>query len=372
MSGIIPLSSRTEPLGPEDVEGALEDMWRDAAQVDAAMARTRVRTLNLIVFVPDASGRGKVESILAELPARHPARVIVLELDESRPEGLEACVSGHCTEDAGDHRQVCAEEVYIVAASGALERLPAVALSLLVPDLPVYIWWTSEASPEVPLLRSLARIADRVVFDSQTFASPAESFAGYAGALREQVLPAGTSDLVWGRSAVWREVVAQFFDSRDTMNALPLLDRVTVRHTGNPGQPAPLLLLGWLASRLDWRPAERTRAGWNLSAPGRNVVAAIEQSDRDGLPPGSIVGVELEAGAADARVCFRAELSPDDASQIATCVDAAGRRLQARTAAFQPPDDLRLLSDELDVIAPDAVYTQALVAAAALLLSPRQ
>lgn len=370
MSGIVPLSTRTEPLRPEDVEGALEDLWRTVARDDAGMARTRVRTLNLLVFVPDASGRGKVESILAQLPARHPARVIVLELDAGRDEGLEACVSGHCTEEAGDHRQVCAEEVYIVAAREAVDRLPAVALSLLVPDLPVYVWWTSQASPEDALFRSLARIADRVVLDSQTFAEPPASLAAFAGALRESALPPGTSDLAWGRSAVWREVVAQFFDSRDTVTSLPRLDRVTVQHTGRPGEPAPLLLLGWLASRLGWRPIAHQGTGWTLGVPGRTVAATIEQVQREAVAPGSIVSVELEASAADARVCFQAELSPDDASRMATCVDAAGRRLQARTATFQPPDDLRLLSDELDVIAPDAVYQQALAAAAALLSSP--
>lgn len=372
MSALAPLAPRSAPLAPAEIEAALEQAWREAAQTDGAPAPTRVRTLNLVAFVADDETAARVEAVLAALPARHPGRAIVLRVVEGQQEEILACISARCRLDRGQGRQVCSEEIYVSARTDAVDRLPAAALPLLVTDLPVFLWWACEPALDDGLFRSLVHMADRLIIDSQALSAPGTGIPLLANRLRERAMEAIVGDLAWGRTGPWREVVAQFFDSPETLPYLQQLDRVTIGYAaGHPAPVLPLLVAGWLASRLGWRLAAGARAAsgwcWQMDTVGRKLALQFSPAPRAGLAAGSLLSVDLEAGAGGVAARFLARLDERDPGRLETRIEAGGRWRQERVVQLEAADELRLVSDELDALAPDVVYEAAVLAAAGLI-----
>jgi hypothetical protein len=93
--------------------------------------------------------------------------------------------------------------------------------------------------------------------------------AGSAGLDRasELLRSAYVVDLAWLRTTPWRERLAASFDLPKRLAALRKLEEVQVRHRPSSAASAALLV-GWLASRLDWEPVPLqllNGAGWRGS-----------------------------------------------------------------------------------------------------------
>jgi glucose-6-phosphate dehydrogenase assembly protein OpcA len=82
-------------------------------------------------------------------------------------------------------------------------------------------------------------------------------------------------DLAWLRSTPWRERVASAFDPADRRVELQTLSKVSVRHRPD-STVSGLLLLGWLCSRLGWRPEALNRQGELLRGRARGRRGEIE------------------------------------------------------------------------------------------------
>ncbi len=94
----------------------------------------RATTLNLMVYAPTAEAVAHGERALNGIGGSRPLRALVLTPGEGRPT---ARVSSSCwrRRPAGD---VLSEQVVIQADPAAL---PSSVVPLLVPDLPVFLWW---------------------------------------------------------------------------------------------------------------------------------------------------------------------------------------------------------------------------------------
>jgi len=94
-------------------------------------------------------------------------------------------------------------------------------------------------------------------------------------------------DLSWLRGTPWRERVAAAFDPPARRGALRRLTGLTVRHRRDSGAAA-LLLAGWLAARLGWRPAPLLRDGdaltGRLSSRRGDVRVRLEPDARMAVP----------------------------------------------------------------------------------------
>ena len=96
-------------------------------------------------------------------------------------------------------------------------------------------------------VRALLPLSQVMLLDSvdhpdlaRRWATPARSQSAYV------------VDLAWLRSTPWRERVAATFDPPDLRPDLHAISAVTVRHHPESAA-AGLLLVGWLASRLNWK-----------------------------------------------------------------------------------------------------------------------
>src|SRR5207247_197468 len=93
----------------------------------------RAATLNLVVRCPHAEAAARTDEVLDAIGGSRPLRAIVITPAAGRPR---ARVSSACWTGGG--QEVCAERI---AISGDRVALPSGVVSLLVADLPVFVWW---------------------------------------------------------------------------------------------------------------------------------------------------------------------------------------------------------------------------------------
>jgi glucose-6-phosphate dehydrogenase assembly protein OpcA len=254
------------------------------------------------------------------------------------------------------------------------ERIASVVIPLLVPDLPVFLWWTGTPPSEARHLDDLVILADRLIVDSADFARPDRTLPDVAHLARHRV---GITDLNWGRLTHWRELIAQFFD---VPTWRPFLDGITGIRTGfavdmdgrdiHPSQA--LLLLGWLASGLGWRKVEAlapSEAGGALfrmaRADGAPVMVRLRPRFERGLETGDVSGVRIQAAIGRDTAEFVIKRAPDERHATATAIIDGVVRAE-RVVPLPPLGIRELLGEELAISGSDHVYENALVALMAL------
>ena len=222
------------------IERELNDLWKQLAEDangEKQQAVTRTCVLNLIVVTGGGRAAEHATETVARLTARHPNRAFVISAAPSaRKDVLDAWVQTHCQMPSPGRPQVCGEQISIEARGGAVDRVAGTLLPLLVPDVPVMLWWPHGEPAGDPRFLKFADVVDRVIVDSATFAAPEAGLARMAALLHHDGGPssAGTtiSDLSWSRLTPWRELTAQFFDCfRQKLEAPEETEQPTVAET---------------------------------------------------------------------------------------------------------------------------------------------
>jgi hypothetical protein len=68
-----------------------------------------------------------------------------------------------CFAQGGEHNMWCTEQIVLEARA---EALPSAVTSLLLPDLPVFLWWQGTTASGGRVMRPLAEAATRLVVNS--------------------------------------------------------------------------------------------------------------------------------------------------------------------------------------------------------------
>jgi glucose-6-phosphate dehydrogenase assembly protein OpcA len=173
-------------------------------------------------------------------------------------ETLDAHVQIGTSQTAGPgHIAVGRERIGLHIGPRHLPALDTIVDPLLVPDLATVVWAPHGHGEGVDALRRLAQI---VLLDSQDEPTVAGGFARAA----DLADSAYVVDLAWLRSTPWRERIAAAFDARPDRSQLKGIASVTVRHRED-SLAAAVLFLGWLSSRLGWKPGSLAQASGRLS-----------------------------------------------------------------------------------------------------------
>ncbi len=163
---------------------------------------------------------------------------------------------------------------------------------MVVTDL-LTVAWSPHGHDDA--LDALLRIAQVVLFDSVDDPVPFDALCR-AAMLADR---ARVVDLAWLRSAPWRERLAALFDPpNDLRRELDRFSAVTIRHERG-STAAALLLLGWLADRLEWTPAGLDRGplgviSGSVHARDHDVRLTLESSRLDVR---GLAGVTIETTA---------------------------------------------------------------------------
>ncbi|MEG3439176.1 glucose-6-phosphate dehydrogenase assembly protein OpcA [Pannus brasiliensis CCIBt3594] len=217
----------------------------DRAKVDGTLHPSTAMTAKH--YTPDLEGIGIADAIAAS----NPCRIITLCPTAEEDEGVKVQVSAYCpVNKRSQNTLVCCEYVNLRGTAAALDRIGGIIAELTIPELPKFLWWKATPETEFGLFKRLSSLVDTVIVDSSTFRDP-ETALFQNGEMLDKGIP--LADLNWGRLAPWQELTAEAFDPPERRGAVLEIDRVTIDYEkGNPAQA--LMYLGWMASRLQWKP----------------------------------------------------------------------------------------------------------------------
>ena len=322
----------------------------------------RASVLNLIVRATDREDEARAVGALGEVAGLHPSRTLVVATDPAAEPGLDASVNAHCRLKPGTPARVCTEEVRLTARGGMTGQMSSVVAPLLVPDLPVFLWWL-RGQPEAD--EELLPLCDRLIVDSSQL-DPAGlvNLETLTEALRSRVV---VSDLGWSALEPWRELLAQLFDPPEARPHQRRLTTVRLHYVAGGATALPLLLLGWLAASLGWSPDDSAphtaEGGWQLEAwsPSGPVDVSLKPVPVPGgwLEPGEMLAVTLVAGRGVRQAAFSVEREDD---QLCAEVRAVlpGRSISAHTLSLARPSLAARLNQELEQMARAPLYHESL------------
>ena len=342
-----------------------------AKEQSHAVARAAV--LNLVVYADRDMHALRAAQTSLRLSLRHPSRVIVVYGDRLR-EGTDVEIRLHCHVPRPEQTtQVYYEQVLARVRGDADDRVASVVIPLLVPDLPVFLWWTGTPPQETRRFDDLVAVADRMIFDSADFARPDRTLPVLATlAATQHGRRFGVTDLNWTRLTPWRELIAAFFDV-DAWR--PCLDEIVGVRVGfgvdmdgrdiHPSQS--LLIVGWLASRLRWRtdtshlaPSEAGGLLFRLARrDGAPIDVRIRPRFERGVDPGETSGVRIQARHDGSLYEFVLKRAPDP-RHITASVVVDGQTRSLRVVPLPSMGVDVLLREELAIVGSDHVFEEAL------------
>ena len=274
---------------PSRIEAGLRELLKERHADDGGYVPARV--LNLVVIL-DREWRGEIENRLERVGRYHPSRTVMIAV-EPRREHLDARAFMVCDGGASPGSiSVCHEHVVVEVGPQHLRHVDTIVDPLVVSDLSTVVWAPHGHHEAVQALRRLAQV---VLLDSQDEPDPHRAL-NWSQELGDH---AYVVDLAWLRSTPWRERIAASFDPPQLREELRRISAVTVHHREDSAA-AGLLLLGWLATRLGWRP-ERMAAGagtvrGRVRAARGEVALELDPDARMDVPGLAGLTIQTESG----------------------------------------------------------------------------
>jgi hypothetical protein len=271
-----------------EIESELNEIWESLE----APQKTRAALFNLIVYGQDLDHLSYVQAGTRQILEKYPCRVIYLIEDRTAADDylkVDVSVESMGTEAC----PVSCDKIKIEFSGQERERVPFILLPHVLPDLPIYLWWTGDPSQGEDLFSLIERQIGRIIFDPDSLAALPE-YARFALDLMER-FQGYASDLSWTLIDGWREAVAKTFADEEHLEQLKKAKSLTLTYTEKSGalcgdcRIPSLYLQAWIASQMGWQ--------WK-SAEGNSQIAYEGVSiqlvpDQRPLEPGSLTGLRM-------------------------------------------------------------------------------
>jgi glucose-6-phosphate dehydrogenase assembly protein OpcA len=273
---------------PSAIEAALRDLL--AERHAQGSGYVPARALNLVCVV-DREWGGEIANRLRRIGGGHASRTIVCSYERGRTT-LDA--TANIVTD-GEPRPgefaLMRETVIVRVGPDHLRQLDRIVDPLVVTDVATVVWSPHGHAQALDTLLSLAQV---VLLDSVDDPDPMAALSRVC----ELADRAYVVDLAWLRTTPWRERIASAFDPPARRAELGTISSVRV-HAREGSEVAGLLLLGWLCSRLGWRPGGMTRRDGTLRGRARGrrgeVHLVLDSSAQMSVP--GLAGIEVTTAA---------------------------------------------------------------------------
>jgi len=246
------LSGDDVRVNAHTIEKRLADIWREEQDAGEDRAVTRAALWNVVAHTWDGEQQARASSILGRASASVPQRTIVIRADPAGKGEMSSWISANCHLIGGGDQQVCSEEVSIVASGERVHHVPPLVKSLLLPDMPVAVWWLGELPTELEeYVETLLEPADRLIVDSAQFddAHALDLIARLA-----EGTSTAPADLNWARIEEWRAATAMLFDPPSMREQLREIRQVRVMSGGGTSfgdRAEALLYVAWIQAQLE-------------------------------------------------------------------------------------------------------------------------
>ena len=357
------------------IEIELSKLWQTASPTEESNAVLRACSCNLVVIAEGRAEAAALLEVLAGVAEHHPSRSIIAfgepsgEPPRDAPSApMKAWISAQCSLPYPGRPQVCSEVITLAARENAMADLPNTVSSLLVPDLPVFVYWRSFKDRQQSMVENMVKFAHLLIVDSHASKDDPHSRERLLQLLNRRPGGIAVRDLNWARLTAWRDLISQFFDHPSLRLLAYQISEVEInRDIEYPGNvpTRTLLLTGWLATQLNWRrvTAERRGGEWIsrwLSPSGEVLVRFSGQQAQSGQPRG-ISSIELHTRNGGVLKAARSR-----GSDCITATASAEGITLSHVAPQDTPEEAILLTRELSLPGEDSSFQVALAEAIAL------
>jgi glucose-6-phosphate dehydrogenase assembly protein OpcA len=217
-------SGRDLKVDYASIEQTLADLWRNETH-DHDNAVTRAALWNVVAHSATPEHHTEASETLSKASIAVPQRTIVVRANAAAPTEMNSWISANC-HLLGEGKQVCSEEIAIIAGGDRVPRVPPLVSALLIPDMPVAVWWLGDLPHEnAAYVHALLEPADRLIVDSSAFDNPADLELVARVAQKTMTAPA---DLNWIRLEEWRIATAALFDPPQMRSKLAHVRRIRI------------------------------------------------------------------------------------------------------------------------------------------------
>jgi glucose-6-phosphate dehydrogenase assembly protein OpcA len=353
--------ARTGKVTPEMLARLREELAKSQGNGNDVM--------NRVTYASDT----KSPTVADAIASRNPCRIVALCPVAGEDEGVTAQVSAYCPiQKQSSTTLICCEYITLKGTVAALERVVGMLPALLIGGLPKFLWWKATPDANNALFKRLSAVCNSVIVDSSGFTEPETDLLSV-----QELLEAGTpvADLNWSRLSPWQELTAEAFDPPQRRASIEEIDRVTIDYEkGSPAQA--MMFLGWLASRLQWRPTEFKQEGGDyaikrvyfVNEEHRQIEAELAEipTADTGEIPGDLVALRLNSTNTSADCCTVL------CSETSGCMrmESQGGAQSCRFEQVTAPSEQRaetLLSQQLQRWGRDALYEESIAVTAQIL-----
>ncbi len=267
------------------IESGLAALWAQFNQANSGGHAVVMRACmsNLIIYCDKPQEAEMIGQEIAHIVDIHPARILLLVGNANPSAGpLEASIAIYYTA-LDDGWQVCGERIDVISTTAGADRLPSVARSQLVGDLPTTLWWASQRPPPTAgeVFFQLAELANQIIYDNVGWLNPAQGVAIMTRWVAAKQNTQIVHNLAWRRFAGWRKLISQVLDPQVAPDALEDLHTIEIAH-GPHALPMTWLLTGWLASQLNWQAVDGKRLSdsqlvWRFKKNHQNIKIQVKR-----------------------------------------------------------------------------------------------
>lgn len=264
MAATLPTLGSGLPVAIGQIDRELKKLWDQSGGV-----ATRASLINLAVYCENQETMARNTELIARITQDHACRALLICAVPNAPESkVQAWISAHCHMSRAGAKQVCCEQISFLLEGPSRNLIPNIVFSHLDSDLPLYLFWQGEF-PD-PIDSQLWTWVDRLIYDSNDWRDVCNQLKLLRESLDEAQNRLTLCDLNWTRSLYMRQALSLTFDHPANLEFLPKVDTVTIQHAPEFRSTA-LLLVGWLASRLQWTGGVPHESGLDFSRTGGTV-----------------------------------------------------------------------------------------------------
>jgi glucose-6-phosphate dehydrogenase assembly protein OpcA len=376
-----PMASAFSPGTPVAADAAaiereLRALWESPLQHEDGGAFIRACAGNLMALAGDQEAAAHLLTVLPGVAQQHPLRSLMAYRDktQSKPGAagdvpIRAWINAQCSIPVTGGPQVCSEIITLAAGDEDVDALTNLLSSVLIPDLPVYIYMPSFTPELMRIVVRLATWANLLILDSRGAGYGSTEQPGLTQLLTSPPAGIPVRDLEWARLTPWRDLVSQFFDVPERRELPYRISRVAIdaAHPAGTRTCSPALLFaGWLASRLDWFPRSAEPEDGRVlvrceSQNGEVLVSLGTTPSRADRPP------RIESVALHTRTDRTFAVTLDRPAACLAAATATNDAPGARHAVpDEEPDEASLLVKELSIAGEDPGFQGALSKAIAI------
>ncbi len=376
------LSGKLSQVDVRKIEAELSRLWSQASGATSNETEDHPQVLracsnNLILYSDRDDAESTDANMLDEILAANPARAILAIARPAANPRLDAWVTARChLASSSGTKQICSELITVLAEGNLEQELVSVIESLLLGDLPTYLWWTADQLTGDKLGPFLASI-DRLLVDSARAPYSFEFLRDLQQIVDSTDTCISVSDLNWRRLLGIRAAISEEFERKPFfIESLKDIKEVRISSCGQELQDddcsiQALLFVGWLASRLSWDPVsfgkdkEKGSLASYEKSDGRKVQVIFKSTELNHVAAGSIYEIEIELE--DHRVLRVSRDPAGVAGSLVLVVKENGERLRELIADDSDTDRVNLMGHELESYGFDKVFGESLESAVNLL-----